>query len=640
MNKRVTKRINKFASFTLATTLVGAGLVNVVLVPQNYTLAAKNVDGVCEIESKSGQLTFNAVAATVTKTKPVDLLLITDGSGSIDANLMYAEVHTLKALVDSLSEDSRVMISRYLTNSTTSYGNTGISRMLTKKEAQQVFDSIVNNPGHMLEVYRQDSIFNSMQNLGFLKSTSSSDFEEDFAKELDPTHTHSVLQITDGWLDGEAIDTTFVEWAKANAKTFMSVIFAGEASLSYQSMVAAGHPNIYSANENELEKVKSDVIAQFRSTATEKVQPSARVQVNPEQGLKLKKVSLVYPSGKEEALNIVDNKVDMDVALVEDGDWKLKVDAEGLVPETRKVNFSATVGDAAPVKGEIVFDGCKDDTSFTYRILDTEGNVLRDKTLVSKGAEGTNYKLEQVPTLDGYDVVVPEGVALEGVFSGQDVNIDLVAYKLGGSAVLKAVDTKGVELSTTELIGTGKRVGTEYQGKVEKEIKKDGKVYRLVGVKKGETDLTKELGETLELKGQVGVDNVEYVATYEEVKVGLVTVEYFDEKGEALQKGTVLNEEKTLLGDKYSYKAPEKIKKGTDVYTLVKTELDGKEVKEIAGEFGEVGKTYKATYKKVAKPAPAKLPKTSADKGLGVAGLVSSILGLLALVGITFRKFR
>ena len=72
----------------------------------------------------------------------------------------------------------------------------------------------------------------------------------------------------------------------------------------------------------------------------------------------------------------------------------------------------------------------------------------------------------------------------------------------------------------------------------------------------------------------------------------------------------------------------------------MKTELDGKEVKEIAGEFGEAGKTYKATYKKVAKPAPAKLPKTSADKGLGVAGLVSSILGLLALVGITFRKFR
>lgn len=133
MNKRVKKRINKFASFTLATTLVGVGLVNVVLVPQNYTLAAKNADGVCEIESKSGELTFNAVAATVTKTKPVDLLLITDGSGSIDAAKMYAEVHTLKALVDSLSEDSRVMIARYLTNSTTSYGSSGITRMLTKK---------------------------------------------------------------------------------------------------------------------------------------------------------------------------------------------------------------------------------------------------------------------------------------------------------------------------------------------------------------------------------------------------------------------------------------------------------------------------------------------------------------------------
>ena len=50
MNKRVKKRINKFASFTLATTLVGSGLVGVSLVQPNITLAAKNADGVCEVD--------------------------------------------------------------------------------------------------------------------------------------------------------------------------------------------------------------------------------------------------------------------------------------------------------------------------------------------------------------------------------------------------------------------------------------------------------------------------------------------------------------------------------------------------------------------------------------------------------------
>ena len=70
MNRKVKKRINKFASFTLATTLVGAGLVNVVLVPQNYTLAAKNADGVCEMESnKQNNNYLKLLLSNITKMK-------------------------------------------------------------------------------------------------------------------------------------------------------------------------------------------------------------------------------------------------------------------------------------------------------------------------------------------------------------------------------------------------------------------------------------------------------------------------------------------------------------------------------------------------------------------------------------------
>ena len=35
----------------------------------------------------------------------------------------------------------------------------------------------------------------------------------------------SVVQFTDEWVPNEDIDTSFAEWSKKNAKTFMSVIY-------------------------------------------------------------------------------------------------------------------------------------------------------------------------------------------------------------------------------------------------------------------------------------------------------------------------------------------------------------------------------------------------------------------------------
>ena len=326
--------------------------------------AARNHDGVCQIETKNGQITFNARSTTVTNAKPVDLLLIADGSGSIDAQYMYIIVHMSKAVVDSLPEGSRVMVASYIRNETDSYQGVP-TRMLTKAEAQAFFDGIINSGGSSLLTYRSDAVRNQINN--YLPSTgaASGQYEEIFAKNLKQGNTTSVLQLTDSWLDGEDIDRSFAAWSKANAKTFMSVLINGKPGISYDKMVEVGHPNIYATGQpvdviQNLSKINQDIVNQFKDTATETITPKGRVQVDAPEGITLKEVKLVAPDGKEENLAISNNRVNVEKELPQDGNYTLKVKADGLVHENKKVTMSATVGNGQPITGEILFEGCQD----------------------------------------------------------------------------------------------------------------------------------------------------------------------------------------------------------------------------------------------------------------------------------------
>ena len=326
--------------------------------------AARNHDGVCQIETKNGQITFNARSTTVTNAKPVDLLLIADGSGSIDAQYMYIIVHMSKAVVDSLPEGSRVMVASYIRNETDSYQGVP-TRMLTKAEAQAFFDGIINSGGSSLLTYRSDAVRNQINN--YLPSTgaASGQYEEIFAKNLKQGNTTSVLQLTDSWLDGEDIDRSFAAWSKANAKTFMSVLINGKPGISYDKMVEVGHPNIYATGQpvdviQNLSKINQDIVNQFKDTATETITPKGRVQVDAPEGITLKEVKLVAPDGKEENLAISNNGVNVEKELPQDGNYTLKVKADGLVHENKKVTMSATVGNGQPITGEILFEGCQD----------------------------------------------------------------------------------------------------------------------------------------------------------------------------------------------------------------------------------------------------------------------------------------
>ncbi len=68
MNKSKNK-LNKIVNCSLALSLVGTGVgVTSLLTPTNTVLAAKNHDGVCQVETKNGELVFQATGKNITTT--------------------------------------------------------------------------------------------------------------------------------------------------------------------------------------------------------------------------------------------------------------------------------------------------------------------------------------------------------------------------------------------------------------------------------------------------------------------------------------------------------------------------------------------------------------------------------------------
>ena len=715
MRKDIKRKVNKVANYSLAFSLVGTGVgLNSLVTPTHTVLAAKNHDGVCQVETKTGELKFNAKSTTELSYKPLDLLLVMDGSGSITDTKAKMMFQIYASLLKTLPEDTKVSIAIYGTNRATSYESEGPAYdagPMTVAEALGLIQPLADNFAPV-----PNDLVRAIGASGKGNGGNQRPYETWFASNLRPDAVHSILQITDEWVDYEEIDTSFATWAKANAKTFMSVImYPNTNTTSYRQMTNAGHPNIYVTGDKDINTITQEVNAQFTRTATEKVnKPKTTINVVPEQGLTLKEVKLVSPDGKEEILPIQGNKVNVTKELPKDGDWTVKVKADGLVHENRKVVTTVNVGDKQVGKNEILFEGCKDDVKgkdeertkvnidfktnyiedknlpfgtekvvkdgvigikeiiktwntvngkrvgepkivenmlqgvidkviargiqkpkdFTYRIVSEKGDVLVDTTKVSEGYVGDKYKLEEVPKLDGYEVETPEGIKLDGTFKGENVNIDFVAYKLGDEVSLDLVDDKGKAFGKGKvLVEKGKRVGVDFTGKVEKEFKDGDRLYRLTELKLGETKL-----EGLEFAGKVTEVAQKYVAQYKEVLPAPVKVNFVDESGKELQKPVNLLKEASRLDGDYTYTPEKRVKVGTDEYALVKVTLDGKEVKEIKGKFTEKEQVYKVEYKKVVKPAPAKLPKTSASDDLSGYGIVATLLGVLGFLG--FRRFK
>ena len=352
----------------------------------NVVHAVKNHDGVCEIETKSGEFSFTANGKEITTTKPMDLIQIIDLSGSL-SDSEYKQrngvegarkqqindmIYTIRT---QLTDQDHVMLAFYGTNSVDSYAVEGqdggvATRLLTKTEAINILTQINNEE----QVHRVSQSWELIPKVvkplldGYLAdSAPGAGFEDVYMSQPNRNKVVSVLQFTDDWVGSEDIDSSFAAWAKANAKTFMTVVDNAQAdsSTSTERMKAVGHPNIKVFRRLDEPNRQETIANLFKSTATEKVQPKTTINVTPEQGLTLKEVKLVSPDGKEENLAITNNRVNVEKDLPQDGKWTVKVKAEGLVPETRKVTSTATIGGKEVGKTELVFEGCKDDVKGT-----------------------------------------------------------------------------------------------------------------------------------------------------------------------------------------------------------------------------------------------------------------------------------
>lgn len=951
----------------------------------NVVYAAKNHDGICEIETKSGEFSFNANGKERTTTKPMDLIQIIDLSGSL-SDSEYKQrngvegarkqqindmIYTIRT---QLTDQDHVMLAFYGTNSVNSYvidGQDGgiATRLLTKTEALDILTKINNEEQVHTVSQAWELIPKVVKPLleGYLaNSPSGTGFEDVYMSQPNRNKVVSVLQFTDDWVASEDIDSSFAEWAKKNAKTFMTVVYGADGAHSVDAMRRVGHPNIYATNGGydgtraDNQGKIDEIVKQFQNTATERMQPTGRINVTAPQGVTLKEVKLVAPDGKEEVLPITNNQVNIEKELPKDGNYKVKVKADGLVPENRKVTMSATVGGGQPVTGEILFEGCKDDVKGTkeekenidipfetkyedtedlpagetkikregvvgikeikrvwntvngvkqgdpkvtesivkdkvdkivlrgtqqkktvyYRIVDSKDKVIKDNTKVSDGYKGAKYTVTK-PTLAGYEIELKAGMHESGTLEGRDVIVDYVAYKLGKGVNARFVDETGkelkagvkvkdaglrngtkygiapepvlekdglkyvystlgkgsapangeigdneqvvtfvykkaegksvraefvkkdtadklidgliikpegtqvgtpwssshkdelmkdglvyvvdaglpvesgkvtdmeqvlkynyvakigqpvkvrymadnLEISGMEVVSENAQVGSGYEKEVVQEIKKDGKLYRFVGLEKVEEGMKPKVdepkvdepkaetpkgdepknekpidgkpvdgkptaakpneeskpkdgeapkqdtpkadapkadapkgdepkvveGDVIEVdskseikdrqfKGIVNNHEQVYVAKYVEVKPAPVKVNFVDENGKELKAGINLLKADTLLDSDYKYDAEKRIKVGDDEYALVGVTLDGKDVKEIKGKFGEKEQVYTAKYKKVVKPAPAKLPKTSGVEGYAKTQVATglTVMGILGLI-LSFFGYR
>ena len=962
MRKGLERKANKVANYSLALSLVGTGVgVTSLVTPTHTVLAVKNHEGVCQVETKTGEITFNVNGKVVETTKPIDLYVVMDGSPSMAG---WFSFWAMDSLIKSLNDDSTVTFATYHLNLISSYAGDDVSRQMTKAEAVEMmkyFDDLYKaNP------YRTPGgaeIMSAIEKAG-LKGTNNARgqaFEDYFAPLARPGYIQSVIQFTDEWADSEDMDVTFADWAKKNAKTFMTVVYGADGAHSVDAMRRVGHPNIYATNGGydgtraDNQGKIDEIVKQFQNTATERMQPTGRINVTAPQGVTLKEVKLVAPDGKEETLPITNNQVNIEKELPKDGNYKVKVKADGLVPENRKVTMSATVGGGQPVTGEILFEGCKDDVKGTkeekenidipfetkyedtedlpagetkvkregvvgikeikrvwntvngvkqgdpkvtesivkdkvdkivlrgtqqkktvyYRIVDSKDKVIKDNTKVSDGYKGAKYTVTK-PTLAGYEIELKAGMHESGTLEGRDVIVDYVAYKLGKGVNARFVDEDGkelkagvkvkdaglrngtkygiapepvlekdglkyvystlgkgsapangeigdneqvvtfvykkaegksvraefvkkdtadkliddliikpegtqvgtpwssshknelmkdglvyvvdaglpvesgkvtdmeqvlkynyvakigqpvrvrymadnLEISGMEVVSENAQVGSGYEKEVVQEIKKDGKLYRFVGLEKVEEGMKPKVdepkvdepkgdtpkgdepktekptdgkpvdgkptvakpneeskpkdgeapkqdtpkadapkgdepkaveGDVIEVdskseikdrqfKGIVNNHEQVYVAKYVEVKPAPVKVNFVDENGKELKAGINLLKADTLLDSDYKYDAEKRIKVGDDEYALVGVTLDGKDVKEIKGKFGEKEQVYTAKYKKVVKPAPAKLPKTSGVEGYAKTQVATglTVMGILGLI-LSFFGYR
>ena len=403
---------------SLAAALAGSVSADEVTLGQGST-AVKNADG-----TFTQTLTLNADPTTTTKVKPTDLMLILDGSGSLlgknvanGPRVVDTAIKDAKALVASLPEGSQVSIMSYTENNGDSYHTPYYTKLLSKADALKMLDDLIAlTPTAKEDFYRVWTPYAEAHKDKFLPVKDMS-YEDAYAMQEHKLDNVSVVQFTDGWgykiynndqWLTEDIDHSFADWAKKNAKTFMSVVYPTiedkereqknnfSEPWSIQQMKKAGHPNAYNANGVPDGKREQDIIDAFKHTAIEKAPSTGTISLTPSGSLQIKSVTVTAPDGKVVASNV------SDLSKVKTFDQK----------GAYKVAYTFT--GTGSVTGDLTIDGKSDKKTDTL-------NAVAKLAEPAKRIEKIPYNTKTVddPTLPlGERKVVQKGVEGEKEITG------------------------------------------------------------------------------------------------------------------------------------------------------------------------------------------------------------------------------
>lgn len=363
---------------------------------------ATNNNGVYHQILKGKSLVDEASSETVQR-KPMDLIAIVDFSSSLQVKRTEA-LTQLKTLIEkNLTDDDKIMLQGYIYNKEASYSAHGAqldysklkeadwgigfsTKLITKAEALSIIDKWLGivppntqgGAGNYSEYF--NAVAQAMGDLGFktddvdgAESIKTVPFEEVYTSQSGRNQTVSVIQFTDGWADTEKMDPTFADWAKKNAKTFMSVVNRNQVSeydnngeFSIKSMRELGHPNIYESTGKDKDVVMKEILEQFENTAVEKstskkkVTSKGVVNIKADKNVTLVSAKLVSPSGAKQELKIENNAVSTEVDLTEKGDYTVEYEFSANNNEAGTITGSFVVNSKEELSGDKVEAGAKE----------------------------------------------------------------------------------------------------------------------------------------------------------------------------------------------------------------------------------------------------------------------------------------
>lgn len=240
-------------------TIVGLSVIGLSTVYSNYindsesnvVLAESTVDGYSNVLNFTAKSKVSESNTTTTQHEPMDLIQIIDLSGSLSdfefkrangvAGGRKQQINDMIYVIENkLTDEDHVMLAFYGTNTEDSYKlgdreGSDITRLLTKKEAIELLKEL-NSKDEVHNVSLSSSLIRSyvsplLESKNYSVSKNfplGTGFEDVYKAQPNRNKQVSVLQFTDDWTvvsgSNENIDTSFADWAKSNAKTFMTVV--------------------------------------------------------------------------------------------------------------------------------------------------------------------------------------------------------------------------------------------------------------------------------------------------------------------------------------------------------------------------------------------------------------------------------